>query len=243
MSSTTNTLRGAAPGSSTAAKAIHDSILRRPEVLRSQIRAARAAGLTELAEAMEVLMPSKASNDYLEKLAVESIGAVCSGKKLGADGFFASGGGVEAKPHKGKSTSSSGGCINDDSPMKLKRDFHDIQTIVFLNASDEGDRVNWEVVAPYHYWTGVRFLGICKRLGIVRSWPSAREDQIAALDELVTQHKKDTYVRSNPLSLSILADIPVSEISMWIHPDLPDKALPKILKTLRIQMFAPPTAS
>jgi len=222
---------------------INASILRRPELLRAQLAAARAAGLVELADAMDVLLPSKASNDYLEKLAVESIGAVCSGKKLGADGFFAGGGGVEAKPHKGKSTSSSGGCINDDSPMKLKRDFHDIQTIVFLNASDEGDRVNWEVVAPYHHWTGARFLGICKRLNITRSWPTTREEQIAALDELVTQHKKDTYVRSNPLNLAILADIPISEISMWVHPDLPEKDLPKVLKSLRTRMSAPPTAS
>lgn len=222
---------------------INSSTLRRPEVLQAQMAAARAAGLVELAEAIDVLLPSKASNDYLEKLAVESIGAVCSGKKLGADGVFPCGGGVEAKPHKGNSTSSSGGCINDDTPMKLKRDFHDIQTIVFLNASDAGDRVNWEVVAPYHHWTGARFLGICKRLGVTRTWPATREEQIVALDELVTQHKKDTYVRSNPLSLAVLADIPLSEISMWIHPTLPDKDLPKVLKSLRTRMSAPPTAS
>jgi len=222
---------------------INSTILRRPEVLQAQMAAARAAGLTELAEALDVLLPSKASNDYLEKLAVESIGATCSGKKLGADGFLPCGGGVEAKPHKGDSTSGKGGCINDDTPMKLKRDFHEIQTIVFLNASDQGDRVNWEVAAPYHHWTGARFLRICKRLDVVRTWPTTREEQIAALDELVTHHKKETYVRSNDLLLAVLADIPVSEISMWIHPDLPEKDLPKVLKSLRTRMSAPPTAS
>lgn len=222
---------------------ITSTILRRPELIRAQLASARVAGFTELVEALEVLLPSKASNDYLEKLAIESVGATCSGKKLGADGFFPNGAGVEAKPHKGNSTGSSGGCINDDSPMKLKRDFHEIQTIVFLNASDEGDRVNWEVVAPYHYWTGVRFLRICKRLGIVRAWPATREEQIVALDELVTQHKKDTYVRSNPLSLAILADIPLSEKCLWIHPDLPVAKLPKVLKALHTQMSALPTAS
>lgn len=221
---------------------INSTILRKPEAIRNQMIAARAAGFAELAEAMEVLLPSKASNDYLEKLAIESIGAACSGKKLGADGFFVGGGGVEAKPHKGNSTRAAGGCINDDTPMKLKRDFHEIQTIVFLNATETGDAVNWEVVAPYHYWTGARFAGICKRLNVTREWPTTRDEQVLALDELVTHHKKETYVRSNPLSLAILSSIPLHEIAIWVHPDLPEKSLPKILKTLRTQTSVPLTA-
>lgn len=224
-------------------ESINHSILRRPEVIRKQVSDARAAGLSELADAMEVLLPSKASNDYLEKLAIESIGATCSGKKLGADGFKKNGKGVEAKPHKGKTSSSNGGCINDDTPAKLKRDFHEIETIVFLNAEDTGDRVNWEVVAPYRYWTGPRFARVCKRLGIVREWPTNQDDQIAALDELVTQHKKETYVRSNQLSLNVLAGIPLDEISLWVHPDLPEKSLPKVIRTLRKQMSALQKAS
>ena len=222
---------------------INENVLRRPEVIGKQISDARALGLNEIADAMEVLLPSKASNDYLEKLAVECIGATCSGKKLGADGFKVNGKGVEAKPHKGKSSSSKGGCINDDTPAKLKRDFHDIETVVFLNAEERGDRVNWVVVAPYHYWTGPRFIAICKNLGITREWPTNREEQIVALDELLTQHKKNTYKRSNDLNLNVLTDIPLNEISIWIHPDLPEKSLPKIVRTLRKQMSVPQMAS
>lgn len=221
---------------------INEVILRRPEAITKQISDARVAGFTELADAMEVLLPSKASNDYLEKLAIESIGGVCSGKKLGADGFHENGKGIEAKPHKGKTTSCNGGCINDDTPAKLKRDFHDIETIVFLNARETGDKVNWQVVAPYRYWTESRFMGICKRLNITRVWPTNYEDQVTALDELVTQHKKDTYVRSNNLSLNVLIDIPMDQISIWVHPDLPEKSLPKVIQTLRKQKSAPQMA-
>ena len=183
-------------------------------------------------------MRSKASNDLQEKIAVESIRGVCSGKKLGADGFFPykvyprPARGIEAKPHKGKSSSSNGGCINDDTPMKLKRDFEEIGTIVFQNAEEDGSRINWQVVAPYRYWFGHRFQRICKRLDIARDWPAVSEEQAAALEALQAEHKKETYVRSSPLSLNVLKDIPRHEIAVWIHPALTAKQIPRIIRTL-----------
>jgi hypothetical protein len=222
---------------------INTTILRSLERLAGDIAWAQANGRADMGRYFQTLLRSKASNDLLEQIAVESIGGVCSGKKLGADGFFANGKGIEAKPHKGKSSQAKGGCINDDSPMKLKRDYHEISTIVFLNAEESGDRVNWQVVVPYHYWTGVRFAGICKRLKLDLTWPSDKEEQVKMLDHLITEHKKDTYVRSNPLPLKILEEIPVDEVSMWTHPDLQDKDLPKTLKALRTRMSAPQTLS
>jgi hypothetical protein len=222
---------------------ISSTVLRSLERLADDIAWAQANGRGDMARYFQTLLRSKASNDLLEQIAVESVGGVCSGKKLGADGFLPNGNGIEAKPHKGASSQAKGGCINDDSPMKLKRDYHEISTIIFLNADESGDRVNWQVVVPFRYWTSARFAKICKRLKLDWVWPSDDAEQVAMLDALVVEHKKDTYVRSNPLSLAVLADIPVSEISLWIHPDLATSGLPKVLKTLRTRMSAPPMPS
>jgi hypothetical protein len=221
---------------------INSTILRSLERLRGDIAWAKANGRNDMARYFETLLQSKASNDLLEQIAVECIGGVCSGKKLGADGFFPDGKGIEAKPHKGSSSQAKGGCINDDSPMKLKRDYHEISTIVFLNAEESGDLINWVIVVPFQYWTGQRFEKICKRLKLDLKWPSDKDEQVKMLDELVSEHKKDTYVRSNVLALKVLEEIPVEEISMWIHPELPEKKLPKVLKALSKRMSPLPTA-
>jgi hypothetical protein len=212
--------------------------LREPERIWEQIPALQAAGFSAAASALEVLMRSKASNDLQEKIAVESIRGVCSGKKLGADGFFPykvyprPARGIEAKPHKGKSSSSNGGCINDDTPMKLKRDFEEIGTIVFQNAEEDGSRINWQVVAPYRYWFGHRFQRICQRLDIERDWPETADEQATALEALQAEHKKETYVRSSPLHLKILGGIPRHEVAVWVHPALTMKQIPRIIRTL-----------
>jgi hypothetical protein len=217
---------------------IDEEKLREPERIREQIPALQAAGFSAAASALEVLMQSKASNDLLEKIAIESIRGVCSGKKLGADGYFPykvfprPARGIEAKPHKGKSSSSNGGCINDDTPMKLKRDFEEIGTIVFQNAEEDGSRINWQVVAPYRYWFGDRFQRICKRLGIERDWPETADEQAASLEALQAEHKKETYVRSSPLHLKVLGNIPRHEIAVWVHRDLAAKQIPRIIRTL-----------
>ena len=221
---------------------INSTVLRSLERLSGDIAWARANGRNDMARYFETLLKSKASNDLLEQVAVECIGGVCSGKKLGADGFFSDGMGIEAKPHKGSPSQAKGGVINDDSPMKLKRDYHEISTIVFLNSEESGDRVNWVIVVPFRYWTGHRFAKVCKRLKVDWKWPTDKDEQVKILDDLVAEHKKDTYVRSNALALKVLDEIPVEEISMWIHPELPEKKLPKILKTLCKRMSPPQTA-
>lgn len=201
---------------------IQSLIARRPETVRAQLSQARVLGLHEMAECLEMLLSSSASNDYLEKIAVESIGGTHSSAKLGADGTHPDGLGIEAKPHKGLSKSESGGCINDDTPMKLKRDHLQVKTIVFLNATKEGDKVNWVAVAPFRYWTPGRFTEIAKRLNVEMSW----NGEPSLLDELIKHHKKQTYVRSNPLSLSLFRDIPTEECAIWVHPDLDSASLP-----------------
>lgn len=217
------------------------AILRRPELIREQLTRARQSGLTDLADAMDLLLSSKASNDLLEACAIESIGATCSGKKLGADGFLGTAG-IEAKPKKGGLKKADGGCINDDTPMKLLRDFKEIPWIVFTNAEPTGDRINWQVVAPYTYWAKSRFLAICKGLGVSREWPETKETQLAAMEELVSQHRAKTYVRSNPLDLKILLAIPPSELRMWTHPSIPLTSFPEIIRTVYSRTSVPPTA-
>jgi hypothetical protein len=220
---------------------IISSVLRRPELIREQLTRAREAGLTVLADAMDLLLASKASNDLLEACAIESVGAVCSGKKLGADGFIGLAG-VEAKPKKSGLKKADGGCINDDTPMKLKRDYHEIPWIVFTNAEESGDRINWQVVAPYSHWTKPRFLEICKGLGLERDWPETKDAQVAALEELVTQHRAKTYVRSNTLNLNLLLTIPPEQLQVWLHPDIPLTSFPAIIRDVYSRTSAPPMA-
>ena len=222
--------------------AIIPTILHRPERIRAQLAQARDAGLTELADALELLLASKASNDLLEACAIESIGAVCSGKKLGADGFLGTAG-VEAKPKKTGLKVPDGGCINDDTPMKLLRDAKEIPWVVFQNAEASGDRINWQVVAPYSYWIKPRFLAICERLGISREFPTTPDDQMRALEDLVTQHRAKTYVRSSPLDLRLLLTIPPEQLRVWIHPEIPLDSFPPIIRDVYSRTSALPTAS
>ncbi len=215
---------------------IQESVARKPETIRAQLVTARANGLTEVCECLEMLLSSSASNDYLEKIAVESIGGTHSTAKLGADGLHPDGSGIEAKPHKGETKSDSGGCINDDTPMKLKRDHETVRTIVFLNATKSGDKVRWIVAAPFRYWTPSRFAEIASGLGASITWNGTTE----ALDALVACHKKKTYVRSNPLSLRVLSDIPAEECAVWVHPDLSETDLPKSIQSLVQRQRSPP---
>jgi hypothetical protein len=138
---------------------------------------------------------------------------------------------VEVKPSKGLFRA----CVNDDSPMKLLTTSREYSWIVFLNATKDGGRVNWCVVAPYSYWDHERFSGIYKRLGLATdaAWkwgatlPSSPEAKEECLKDLVKFHKPHTYVRSNLLKLNVLKNIPTSEIAFWKHPDV---ALPLALK-------------
>ena len=209
------------------------SILRKPESLMKQINDTPG----DMADACRILLTSSASNDYLEKIAVESIGARHLSAKLGADGIMHDNKEVEAKPRKSKTpNTSAGGVINDDTPMKLKKSYESDQFIVFLNANKES-RVNWAVVTHMKYWNNVRYAKIVSRLKLNEknwTWPLTKlpDDPAACLADLVSRHVKDTYVRSSPINLSMLEDIPADDRRIWIHPDLPKKSLPKILQKL-----------
>ena len=218
-----------------------EEILRRPEGLCSKISdMLRQDSLKEyhdVAKVAKICLESSATNDYLEMIAVESIGGKHFTEKLGPDGEL-DGKGIEAKPKKGSSTSDTGGVVNDDSPMKLLKTHSEYGLLVFLNATKKCTRVNWACVAPYHYWEQSRFEKIIKRLELSgkSEWkwgsvlPADISERKRCLEDLVNFHKKDTYVRSNTLKLSILESIPDGEIAIWKHPDLKWKELPKVLR-------------
>lgn len=218
----------------------NEDILRRPEELCSKISdMLRQDSLKEyhdVAKVAKICLESSATNDYLEMIAVESIGGKHFPEKLGPDGEL-DGKGVEAKPTKGSSTSDTGGVINDDTPMKLLKTHTDYGLLIFINATKKGTRVNWACAAPYHYWEQSRFEEIVKRLELSgkSEWkwgvlPADISERKKCLEDLVNFHKKNTYVRSNPLKLSVLEGIPGGEIAIWKHPDLTWKEVPMALR-------------
>jgi hypothetical protein len=215
--------------------------LREPERLAGLIRGLK--GRTDLAEyhpvadVAEMMITSTATNDYLEKIGAEAVGGVHSTEKLGPDGYIGSDG-LEIKPRKGKMGEKTGGVINDDTPMKLLKDSNEIKWIVFLNAEKDGSRINYAVVAPFHYWNADRFTQITKRLELERAsdwcwgciFPETLEERARCLAELQKRHKERTYVRSSPLSLEVLRRIPADERHIWVHPDVVSKNLPACVR-------------
>jgi hypothetical protein len=218
-----------------------DSVLRGPEALAAVIQKLRNDETLKefhiLAEIAEITLKSTSTNDYLEMVAMKSIGARHLIDKLGPDGEL-DGKGLEAKPKKGTSTSGSGGVVNDDSPMKLLATHTDYSLITFLNATKEGTQVNWAVTAPYHYWEQPRFTQILKHLKVCENsewkWgevlPADVSERKKCLEELVKFHKKKQYVRSNDLKLSVLDSIPEGEVEIWKHPDVSWKKVPVALR-------------
>jgi hypothetical protein len=214
-------------------------ILRRPEELMAKInKMIKDGNNVDVAEVAKMCLGSSATNDYLEKIAVEAIGAKHLSAKLGADGLLPNGKGVEAKPCKKTIGSSSCGVVNDDTGAKLLETHTTYGPIVFVNAEKDGSRINWAVAAPYAYWEGARFQQIVKRLALEKdstwSWgttyPESEEEKKKCLDDLVKRHKPNTYVRSSPLSLKVLEVIPRNEIIFWKHPDVETTKLNKILR-------------
>lgn len=212
--------------------------LRKPEALESLCAKLKSReDLKEFHEIVDIAMMalnSSATNDYLEKIGAESIGAVHLTSKLGPDGRDSDGKGVEVKPSKGTFRA----VINDDSPMKLLETHKSYSWLVLLNANKQGTRVNWIVVAPYSYWEQERFAGIVKRLDLTKNpewkWgstlPQDPETKTRCLTDLVNFHKELTYVRSNPLRLTVLADIPAEKKQVWIHPEAPKSCIPPALR-------------
>ena len=216
----------------------NEATLRRPEALGAKIlEMLHQDSLKEyhdVALVAQICLQSSATNDYLEKIAMESIGAKHLTAKLGPDGEL-DGKGVEAKPSKGSTKSDTGGVVNDDSPMKLLNTHNEYSLLTFVNATKDGARINWACTAPYHYWEQARFTNIIKRLGLSEwKWgdvlPANLSERKECLEDLVKFHKKNTYVRSNPLKLSVLDGIPDGEVEIWKHPDVTWKQLPVALK-------------
>jgi hypothetical protein len=218
-----------------------DSILRKPESLDSMIKLIESDDqykeVKDVAVLARMCLSSSATNDYLEKIGAESIGANHLPSKLGADGDL-HGDGVEVKPYKKSPGTKSGPVINDDTPMKLLKSHETEKWLVFLCATKPGTQILYAVCAPYRYWEDDRYKAIYKKLHLENdtewkwgsSLPTDIKERRNCLKDLISKHKEGTYVRSSQLSLDILRSIPKTEVSFWKHPTLPTKKLHPILR-------------
>ncbi len=221
--------------------------LREPERLIGLIRTLKGradlADYHPVADVAQMMITSSATNDYLEKIGAEAVGGIHSAEKLGPDGYIGTDG-LEIKPRKGKIGEKTGGVINDDTPMKLEKDNKEIKWIVFLNAEKDGSRINYAVVAPFHYWNADRYKAIVQRLELEKapSWawgcllPETLEERTKCFEDLLKQHKERTYVRSSPLSLEVLRRIPAEERRIWVHPDVNIKNLPACIRYILLEI-------
>jgi hypothetical protein len=215
-------------------------ILRKPEEILRRIQELESnqslQQFHEIARIARICLGSSATNDYLEKLGAEAIGARHLPDKNGPDGDL-NGAGVEVKPVKKSPGVKTVACINDDTPMKLLKSHLNEKWLVLLCATETGTKVHYALCAPFHYWEQNRYEAILKRLDPTDwTWgstlpqdPKLRQE---CLEALVTKHKAHTYVRSSSLSLDVVPHIPRNEISFWVHPELPKKSLHPILQTL-----------
>jgi hypothetical protein len=219
----------------------NEEILRRPESVSSQIKAiltdTKYKDVIDVAHLAQMCLGSSATNDYLEKIGAEAIGAKHLTAKLGPDGEL-HGKGLEVKPCKKSPGSAGVGVVNDDTPMKLLDTHTKYEMIVFLNAKEDGSRVNWAVCVPYKYFEPSRYLQIVKKLKLVDdptwTWgsvlPGDGAERTKCLEALVAKHKEGQYVRSSSLSLTVLKDVPKNEVVFWKHPEIDKKKLNKALQ-------------
>jgi hypothetical protein len=212
-------------------------LLRRPETLLQLI----AENPGDMADAALMMITSSATNDYLEKIGAEAIGARHLSAKLGADGVMPDGTEVEIKPRKSKTpNATSCGVVNDDTPMKLKKSVESDPLLVVINATPES-RINWAVVTRFKYWNNARYAKIVKNLQITASdgwkWslaelPYDSAELSACLADLNARHTAHRYVRSSDLHLSVLLKVPYEDRNIWVHPDVPHNSLPKVIQQL-----------
>jgi hypothetical protein len=215
-------------------------VLRKPELILRRIEELESNAslhqFHEIAQIARICLGSSATNDYLEKLGAESIGAHHLPEKNGPDGDL-NGEGVEVKPVKKSPGVKAVACINDDTPMKLLKSHLNEKWLVLLCATETGTKVHYAVCAPYHYWEQNRYEAILKRLNPTDwTWgatlPQDSKLRQECMEALVSKHQAHTYVRSSSLSLDVLPQIPREEISLWVHPDLPQRSLHPILRAL-----------
>jgi hypothetical protein len=222
-----------------AMPAFNVAILRKPETIKTQLEVLRTnfPQFTDIADIVAMCLGSSATNDYLEKIGAEAIGARHLDAKLGGDGEL-HGRNIEVKPTKGSPGVINMGVINDDTPMKLLDTHTTYSYIVFINATKDGSRINYALCAPYAYWENSRYQEILKKLDLKEetgwTWgntlPTVEAERVRCLNALVEKHKKGVYVRSSSLSLNVLATIPKRYIVFWKHPDVEKAKLHKILR-------------
>jgi len=214
-------------------------ILRKPESIKTKLEILRKnyPEFADIADIVSMCLGSSATNDYLEKIGAESIGARHLETKLGGDGEL-HGRNIEVKPKKDSPGLVNVGVINDDTPMKLLETHNTYSYIVFINATKDGSRINYALCAPYAYWENSRYQEILKKLDLKEetgwTWgpnlPTVEAERVRCLNALVEKHKKGVYVRSSNLSLTVLATIPKQHIVFWKHPDVEKGKLHKILR-------------
>lgn len=221
---------------------LNEEKLREPERLKEKIDLLKKKHpeFICVAEIAEMCLSSSATNDFLEKIGAEAIGAKHLTDKLGPDGREANGKGCEVKPCKKSSGSKNIGVINDDTPMKLLETHLNYGTLVAINATKDGSRINWALACPFSSFEEARFKAIVKKLALLKDstwkwgeeYPKDTTTQLTCLNDLVTRHKSGTYVRSSQLSLDSLKDIPRDHLVLWKHPEVDQKKLPALLRTL-----------
>ena len=118
--------------------------------------------------------------------------------------------------------------------MSLKR-HQDIPFCVIGVATDDGQKIKWVVIVSYRIFDNSRYLAICKNLGLQGAeWPDRlpedKGERNILLDNLVKQHKKKTYIRSNPLPIGCLSSLAPHEYSLWVNPEFKDTVEPVIKK-------------
>jgi hypothetical protein len=215
-------------------------ILHEPENIEKLVKEleAKYPKYKVIADIVKMTLESKSTNDFLEKIAVESIGFRHLTDKLGPDGVDPTNENIklEAKPSKGTFKA----VINDDTPNKLLKS-KQIQLIIFLNANKSGNKVNYVILAPFSAWDNSRYNKICEHLKLEKddTWkydcknlPENLSEKEKVLTELVNKHVPKQYVRSSPLNLEVLNTIPKEKIRVWKHDDFPNSKLPKSIQSL-----------
>ena len=173
----------------------------------------------KLAETYLKNLNSKSGNDILEEIFVRASGREPKDpdQKHGAD---SKDGLVEAKPCKGKYSAH----ISDDTAMCLKK-AQSIPYCVIGVSSKDGSEIRWVIIVSYRIFDNERYKNIVTKLKLsITEWPSIlpvdEKVRQEILDKLVTKHIPKEYIRNNPLPFRCIENLPISEYSIWINPDI-----------------------
>lgn len=153
-------------------------------------------------------LASPSGNDILQEVAVEATGRDNSKDKLGAD---STDGALEAKPFRRNYKAH----ISDDTPRSLLR-HHSIPYIVLLQASPDGQQIQWALLTSYRIFDDARFT----KMGGSCHLPLDPAERKEALLQLEAVRGAGVYVRSNPLPLECLETLTPGKYDVWINPEL-----------------------